>query len=132
MKTYILAILLCLGGFTITNKANAISKIYPGSTAAAIRDWKNLKLSEFIMLSPKDYSKAIGKKMNLRERISFSIMKVRMKHVLKKNPNMTVSEYMASSGKMGKGWWILIGVAGAVLIIILLAVIVSSNMSISM
>jgi hypothetical protein len=131
MKTYILAILLCLGGFTITNKANAISKTYPVSTAAAIENWKNLKLSEFIMLSPKDYSKVTGKKMNLGERISFSIMKVRMKHALKKNPNMTVSEYMAS-GKMGTAGWILIGVAGGILIIILLAVIITPNISISM
>jgi hypothetical protein len=125
MKTYILAILLCLSSFATTNNANAISRIYPGSTATAIKDWKNLKLSEFIMLSAKDYSKVTGKKMNLRERISFSITKQRMKHVLKKNPNMTVNEYMASSGKMGTGWWILIGAAAAVLIILLIGAAVT-------
>ena len=79
------------------------------------------------MLSPEDYTKITGKKMSLTERISFSIMKLRMKHVFRKNPNMTVSEYINTHKKLGTGWWILIGFGIAIVFLILLAVALSAG-----
>ncbi|KAA9038526.1 hypothetical protein FW778_13270 [Ginsengibacter hankyongi] len=123
MKIYLFGVFFCISGVTLSNSTQAFSIIYPGSVTSSIKDGKNLKVSEFIILSPKDYSKITGKKLNLSERISFSIMKLRMKHVLKNNPNMTVSECMAAHKKPGKGWWILIGaVAGLLLIMILFSI----------
>ena len=127
MKRYLLPALLCLSGIIISNNLNSFSVIYPGSTTSIVKDWKNLKISEFIMLSPEDYTKITGKKMNLTERISFSIMKLKMKHVIRKNPNMTVSEYMDTHKKLGTGWWILIGFGIAIVFLILLALALSAG-----
>ena len=49
--------------------------------------------------------------MNLREKISFKLLKSNIKHQLKTNPDITVYESMVANKKMGVGWWILIGVA---------------------
>lgn len=117
MKIYILAFLFCLCGNSISNSVGAKYIINPGPASTAIKDLTTLKLSEFIILSPKDYSTITGKKMNLPERISFSILKVRMKHTLKKNPNMKASEYMAEHKKLSTGWWIVIGVLIAIVIV---------------
>jgi hypothetical protein len=127
MKRYLLPALLCLSGIIVSINVNSVSIIYPRSTTSIVKDWKNLKISEFIMLSPEDYTKITGKKMNLTERISFSIMKLRMKHVIRKNPNMTVSEYMDTHKKLGTGWWILIGFGIAIVFLILLALALSAG-----
>ena len=127
MKRYLLPALLCLSGIIISINVNSVSVIYPRPTTSIVKDWKNLKISEFIMLSPEDYTKITGKKMNLTERISFSIMKLRMKHVIRKNPNMTVSEYMDTHKKLGTGWWILIGFGIAIVFLILLALALSAG-----
>ena len=127
MKRYLLPALLCLSGIIVSINVNSVSIIYPRSTTSIVKDWKNLKISEFIMLSPEDYTKITGKKMNLTERISFSIMKLKMKHVIRKNPNMTVSEYMDTHKKLGTGWWILIGFGIAIVFLILLALALSAG-----
>ena len=127
MKRYLLPALLCLSGIIVSINVNSVSIIYPRSTTSIVKDWKNLKISEFIMLSPEDYTKITGKKMNLTERISFSIMKLRMKHVIRKNPNMTVSEYMDTHKKLGTGWRILIGFGIAIVFLILLALALSAG-----
>ena len=126
MKRYLLPALLCFNAIFISNNVNSVSVIYPGSNTSIAKDWKNLKISEFIMLSPEDYTKITGKKMNLTERISFSIMKLRMKHVIRKNPNMTVTEYMDTHKKLGTGWWILIGFGIAIVFLLLLALALGS------
>jgi len=121
MKRYLLPALLCLSGIIISINVNSVSVIYPGSATSIVKDWKNLKISEFIVLSPEDLTKITGKKMNLTERISFSIMKLKMKHLIRKNPNMTVSEYMNTHKKFGTGWWILIGFIVFLLLLILVS-----------
>ena len=54
---------------------------------------KYAKGSEFIKLSFKQFTMLTGEKENLRNRISFSVMKMKVKNDLKKNPNLTLSEY---------------------------------------
>jgi flagellar basal body-associated protein FliL len=46
-------------------------------------------------------------------------MKIKMKQGLKNNPHLTLKEYDESKPKrrMGSGWWILIGAAGALLLL---------------
>lgn len=123
MKKCILVTLFCMLGITFSNSIHAFSIIYPGSVTAPIKEWRNLKVSEFMKLSPKDFSKITGKRMNLKERISFSFMKARMKYVLKKNPNITVSEYLASSRKIGTLGWIAIIALGLILLFLLVYII---------
>jgi len=77
---------------------------------------KNLKASEFVKLSLKDISKLYGRKLSMKEKISFTIMNKKMKHAIKKDPNLTVKDYLATHRKLGTGWWILIVVIGIILI----------------
>lgn len=119
MKKYILITLFCMLGTTLSNSTHAFSVFYPGSVTSPTKDWKHLKVSEFIMLSSIDLSRITGKKMNLKEKISFAFMKAGMKHALKKNPNITVNEYLASHKKIGTGIWILIIVGGLLVLFVI-------------
>lgn len=131
MKKYILAFLFSLSGNTISNSVCANYIINPGSAKVAIKDLMNLKVSEFIMLSPKEYSTITGKKMNLPERISFSILKVRMKHTLKKNPNMKAGEYIDKHKKISTVGWIVIGLVIALIIIAIIYAIAAATAAVS-
>ena len=80
----------------------------------------NIKASEFVKLSAKDQYTFTGKKLNLWNRISFSFLKMRIKHDLKitrilKSANTILSK--ASHESMGG---LVIGLV-VVLIILLLA-----------
>ena len=119
MKKYILITLFCMLGTTLSNSTRAFSINYPVTVTSPTKDWKNLKVIDFIKLSPIDFSKVTGKKMNLKEKISFAFIKARMKHVLKENPNITVNEYLASHKKIGTGLWILIIVGGLLLLFVI-------------
>lgn len=111
--------------FTVCSNA---SVIIPTNIITPNETWKNLKASEFVKLSINDFSKITGKKMNLKDKISFIVLNKRMKHALKKNPDLTVDEYLASNKKLGTGWWILIGaVAGAAILLIIAAISFKSS-----
>ncbi|MFZ4800123.1 MAG: hypothetical protein ACOYMA_21715 [Bacteroidia bacterium] len=74
--------------FTTTNNTYAANSIVPVKTTPAFEQWRNFKASELVRLSAKEYSSITGERMNLKQRISFSILKSRMKHELKKNPDL--------------------------------------------
>jgi len=112
-------------GVNYANSTHAFTIIKPESVTPSIKDWKNQKLREFIMLSPKDFSKFIGRKMSVKEKISFTLMKANMKHALKKHSNITVSEYLAAQNKIGTVWWILIIAAGIFVLLFILVIILS-------
>ena len=102
--------------FTTTNNTYAAKSIVPLKPKPAIEQWKNFKASELIRLSAKEYSSITGERMNLKQKISFSILKSRMKHELKKNPDLIAGQSVAAQKKLGTGWWIVI-VVGVVLVI---------------
>jgi hypothetical protein len=86
---------------------------------------KYLKISELVNLSAKQFSELTGKKMNTWDKLSFKIMKIKIKHDLKKNPNLTLKDYYGSSAKrLGTGWWILIGV-GTLLLLLLVGFMIA-------
>src|SRR4051812_16261900 len=60
---------------------------------------KYLKISELVNLSAKQFSELTGKKMNTWHKLSFKIMKIKMKHDLKKNSNLSLKDYYTSSPK---------------------------------
>jgi hypothetical protein len=113
-------VIICALLFFLPLSSGALSVIEHRSTDPVVQSWKDLKVSDFIKFSTKDYSRIVGKKLNLKEKISFKIMKVRMKHQLKKQPNLLVGDYLATEGKISTGW--LVAIIVVVLILILLAV----------
>ncbi len=114
-------VFLCALAITIPNMANAVSIIESSSINPTVEGWKNLKASDFVKLSMKDFRRITGTKMNVKERISFMVMKKGMKQELKNNPNLTVGEYLVAKKKMGTGWWILIGAAVLLTILLIIA-----------
>ena len=77
---------------TAANTVYVSPVIIPGN-------FMEMKLSEFIKLSAKDFSSITGKKMSLKEKISFSLLKKHMKKSLKSNPDQTVTDYLAAADR---------------------------------
>ncbi|MDE3182421.1 MAG: hypothetical protein KGM16_03285 [Bacteroidota bacterium] len=78
---------------------------------------KYFKVSEFVKLSPQEFSKLTGKKLNVFQKLSFQLMKLKMKHDLKRNPDMLITDYKKAPGR-GSGFnimWFLLGIAGPIL-----------------
>lgn len=84
---------------------------------------KYLKGSEFIKLSFKQFASLTGEKENLGNNLSFSIMKMRIRHDLKKNPNLSITDYNSNRSKHGLSvaLWIIIGIVALILIIRIIA-----------
>ena len=116
LKNWLIVGVLGFLFFTTNNNTFAANNIVPLKSKPAIEQWKNFKASELIRLSAKEYSSITGERMNLKQRISFSILKSRMKHELKKNPDLKAGQSVAAQKKLGTGWWIVI-IIGVVLVI---------------
>jgi len=103
------------------NNSFAFAIIKPVVASNASISFSTKKASEFVNLSARDYSAITGKRLNLWNRISFSFLKIKIKHALKNNPQLTIREYYSKNSKhMSPLLWIGIGLV-AVLIILLLA-----------
>lgn len=120
MKFYLNLFCICCILNTNTSFAFAISK--PGNIEkpGRIKFSNNLKASDFVKLSAKDFSWITGKKMNLWNRLSFSFLKMRMKHDLKKNPDLKVNDYYAKKGKKHLSVLWIVGISLLILILIFL------------
>ena len=73
-------------------------------------EWHDMKLKDFVSLTLSDYYQLTGKKMSLKEKLAFSLMKGKMKRELKKNPEMTAGEFMATLRASEKVMLIILGV----------------------
>ena len=119
MKLFITILSVCCMANTNKSIAFAIVKAVP--VRHEVVSVNNIKASEFVKLSAKDYSTITGQKLSLWNRISFSLLKMRIKHDLKNNPNLKISEYYSKKSRHMSPWlWIGIGLL-VVLIILLLA-----------
>ncbi|MEJ7681309.1 MAG: hypothetical protein WKG06_26360 [Segetibacter sp.] len=80
--SFILAIVL----FYPINKSYAISfnKSVTASASPSVSVLKYIKASEFVKLSPGDFSAVTGKKLNFLEKVSLKVLQIKMKHYLKK------------------------------------------------
>lgn len=75
-----------------------------------------LKASEFVKLSAREFSELTGKKMNLFQKLSFGITKLRLKHDLRKNPDLTLTDYHKGYNNGGFNFlWFILGLAGPIL-----------------
>ena len=75
---------------------------------------KKLTAKEFIKLSAHDFSMLTGKKLNVFQKLPFAIAKIRIKHDLKKNPDLKITDYL-DKDKKGNSFnfgWFLLGLAG--------------------
>jgi hypothetical protein len=126
MRFYLNLFCICCILNTNTSFAIAISK--PGNIEkpAITQLLNNLKASEFVKLSVKDFSLITGEKMNLWNRLSFSFLKIRMKHDLKKNPDLKVNDYYAKKGKKHLSVWWFVGIGVVILLIIFLIAVASA------
>jgi hypothetical protein len=120
----IITIVCCLIAFSNFNNVHA-SFLLPDSTVHR-ETLKNLKVSEFVKLSSKELETITGKKFGLIDKISFSFTKMKMKKAIRRNPNLTVKEYFASSKKLGTGWIIVISAIGGILLFMVIIVIIFS------
>lgn len=111
--------LLLLAAFSIyafsgVNIASGFSVIKPAvdpeptSTSAL----KYLKASEFVKLSAKEFSDLTGKKLNIFQRMSFKLTKMKMKHDLKKNPDLKVTDYINGDDTTFRidALWLILGI----------------------
>jgi len=121
----ILKMISMAGGFMIIS--NGHSAIASGTFYPTTRDFPlkvmDMKVSAFIKLSAKQFHLVTGKKLNLKERISFFLFKKSMKKSLKSHPDQTVKDYMATVDKKGNNkTLVIILVVLAVLIMVALIV----------
>jgi hypothetical protein len=83
--------------FSGVNMVYGFSVIKPVDNAKqpiSLATSKYINASEFVKLSAKEFGALTGKKLNLFQRLSFNITKARMKHDLKKNPNLKITDYI--------------------------------------
>ncbi|MBL7744915.1 MAG: hypothetical protein JNN00_15685 [Chitinophagaceae bacterium] len=103
-------------------------KIYAASLAEPAADhpasWKDLKIKDVATWKLKDLQRVTGHTLSLKEKAAFLVYKHKMKKAAKRNPGMTVGEFMASGNAFNKIGWVFIIIA--VLVLIFLVVIVTS------
>jgi len=131
MKVFLKMIVVAGGFMLISNGQSAIASntTYP-SSRDVLANFMAMKVSEFIKLPAKDFNHFTGKKLNLKERISFSLLKKSMKKSLKSHPDQTGKDYLATIHKKGKNTTLVI-ILVVLAVLILVAFIVLSTMNIS-
>lgn len=125
----ILKMMAVAGGFMLISNsqpAMASKTTYPSSLDMPA-NFLAMKVSDFIKLSAKDFSTITAKKLNLKERIAFSLMKKSMKKSLKSHSDQTVKDYLATADKKDNTTLIIILV---VLVVVVAAVVIASINSI--
>ena len=105
----------------VNNSAYSFSINKPKNSSELLKYDKG---SEFVKLSFKQFATITGEKENLWNKISFNVMKMRIKHDLKKNPNSKLSDYNDPKHKMSTGLKITIWVAGILLLLVLVIAII--------
>ena len=122
MKKYALVLLGLIFICSIAdNAAYSFSIIKPVNSSEAL---KYVKGSEFVKLSFKQFASLTGEKENLWNKLSFNVMKMRVKHDLKKNPDLFLSDYSKPKHKMSAGLVILFVIAGILLAVLILIAII--------
>ena len=102
--------------FAVESKATVSSHKLP--------DFKNFHLSDVVAMNAHDVFRLTGHKMNLRERIGFSLLKSSMRRCLHKKGDMSFREFISSRKKdPGVLGGVALVIGGIILLIFLLFVI---------
>lgn len=109
--------LLMVAGMSVTLASNLSKPIDPVYSES----WMQMKAVDFIKLSIKDFAQLSQKKLTLKEKIAFTVLKKQLKREIKKNPDVMVGAYLAENKKISTGAWIaiILGVALIITIIVL-------------
>lgn len=96
-------------GVNMTYGFSVIKPVEPESSLAA---FKYVKASEFVKLSVKEYSELTGKKLNFLQRLSFKATKMKMKHDLKRNPELKITDYINADSTTFQidALWLILGI----------------------
>ena len=121
-KIKLVLLLMCVLGITATKDSYGLSIQKPGDNAGWYDLLNYVKVSDFVKLSSKQFSELTGKKMTMAEKLSFLILKSRMKHVLKKDPDIKIKDYFSKkkSSTLSVLLWILIGFFALILLAVLI------------
>lgn len=113
MKKIKLLLLTVVGIFSFAgiNMTYGFSGIKPAESVS-MAALKYVQASEFVKLSAKDYEALTGKKLNFLQRLSFKATKMKMKHDLKKNPDLKIFDYVNGEGTTFRidALWLIIGI----------------------
>jgi len=123
-KILLLAVGLCLiAGTGLVYASSTIKPFDPVYNES----WMQMKAADFVKLSIKDFATLSQKKLTVKEKIAFTVLKKQLKREIKKNPDVIVGAYLAENKKISTGAWIAI-IAGVVLIV---CIIVASTIKIN-
>lgn len=100
--------LFFIPAFTSNSVAYSLSKTKPVSSSGLL---KYTKGSEFIKLSYKQFAALTGQKQNLWNKLSFNIIKMKVRHDLKKHPGRELNKIFTpqKSAVLKILFWVLIG-----------------------
>lgn len=100
--------------FLVVNTAYGFSASRPvadGGSPSSLAASKYLNASEFIKLSVAQYITLTGKRLNVFQKLAFRAAKMRMKHDLKKNPSLLITDYVDGDGSFRVDpLWLILGV----------------------
>ncbi len=115
MRKHLIIGLLSLMGIALFYNAGAMSlpQYHAASTNTNIN---TLRADALLTMSAKQFSELSGKRMSLHNRLSFKMMKMNIKHQLKKKPDLTFQQYR--DGERRVRWWQIAG-----LIVVVLALV---------
>lgn len=109
IKLFFISVIILLVFSSDLSYAFSFTKESPKQNVAASY-FSAMKVMDFIYLSTEDYRMLTGKKMSISEKLSFRMLKMKMKHQLKKTPDFTVADYFKAQGEGGfKILWFLAG-----------------------
>jgi hypothetical protein len=108
----------------IMHNCIAASSVHRSSSIKATWDvWQDITIRRFIQFSPGDFHRMTGQKMNFIQRVSFGLIKHRMRNSLKKKGDMTVNKFMTYPFKPTKWWhFVLLGILAILMIIVFITV----------
>lgn len=114
-KSFSLPAILFCGSLLIFSPLPAKASSFPLPPEIA---WQQLKLSEFVKLKPADFSRLAGHRLNILQKLSFGMLKQKMKKKLRRNEDQTVGEFMADYRRPYKWWYIVLIIGLAILMVI--------------
>lgn len=107
---FVLFLIISHNGFSISIVPKVTSENYISSAGI---DY--LRAAVFVKLSVKEFGTLTGKKLNLPQRIYFKIIQRRLKHELKENPDLLITNYYdpkKAKFKFDALWFVIAGFIG--------------------
>lgn len=111
-----LILLFFVSAFSFHSHSLHAAVIEPAPLPEAVA---NIPLREFIRLKPREMAALAGQPLTAKNRIAFELLKPSMKKAIRKNPDITLGEYMDNKKKM-KTWVKVLLIVGGILFLALL------------